>query len=169
PIPRLFETWLRSTALLLDAYQLFAHCRMVFFNDLDLSLIDRLSAWLDVPVAVTPGTLATHAIRSTVERGELPESLLAFEPLCDRCTAIFDDVRASFSRSEMAYSGPVNRWDFFFSIHQRIEALLGELAAPSGKEPSLVERLVLRRRGRRARPLGERLPQGKPVLTQPGL
>lgn len=166
PIPRLFETWLHSTALLLDAYQLFPHCRIVFFNDLDLSLIDRLSAWLEVPVAVTPGTLATHAIRSTVVPGVLPESLLAFEPLCDRSTAIFDDLRASFSRSEMVYSGPTNRWDFFFSIHQRIEALLSELSAPSGEAPSLVERLVLRGWARRAAPFGERLPQGKPILIR---
>lgn len=166
PIPRLFETWLRSTALLLDAYQLFARCRVVFFDHLDLTLIDRLSQWLEVPITVTAGTIARHAVRSTVPPGELPESLLAFEPLCIRATAIFDDLKASFSPSSMDYSGPINRWDFFFSLHQRIEELLGELAAPSADETPRAARFVLRGWGRQARSSVKRLPRLTAPQTQ---
>ncbi|HEX7376830.1 MAG TPA: sulfotransferase, partial [Pirellulales bacterium] len=143
PLPRLFETWLRSTSLLLDAYQLFPNCRVVFFNDLSQTLIKRLAHWLEVPAPRTRGMIATNAVRSRVTSGAPPEPLLAFESLCVRCTEIFADLRASFSPATMVYDTSVNRWDYFFGIHQRIEALLRELTPPPSGETALVQRFLL--------------------------
>ncbi|HVX14642.1 MAG TPA: sulfotransferase [Pirellulales bacterium] len=144
PIPRLFETWLRTTALLLDAYQIFADSRMVFFDDLKPTLIASLSDWLEAPIRIEPGTLDRKYVHSALPRGGVPEPLLAFEELCGRLTRIYDDLRTSFCKDRLVYNGGVNQWSFFHDVHARIEQLLDELVVPPHEVPATVKKFVVR-------------------------
>lgn len=134
PIARLLETWLRATALSLDACQFFPNSRVVFFQDLAPPMVDKLADWLELAIDLTPGTLGSSYIHSALEAGSIPRPLLPFETFCTECTEIYQELRASFSKDEFVYRGTINQWRFLDSILKRIEKLIQTLSPPEGAE-----------------------------------
>lgn len=121
PIAHLFETWLRTIALSLDAYHVFPNSRVVFFEDVDQQLVERLGRWLELPIPGLPGTFGRKYIYSALSPGEIPEPLAPFADQCHECTAIYRDLRESFSRDEFVYCGSATEWAYFNGLFRRIE------------------------------------------------
>jgi hypothetical protein len=137
PISRLFETWLRTIALSLDAYHVFPNSKVLFFEDVDQSLIERLGKWLGLPVPSLPGTFGRKYIYSALSPGEVPEPLLPFADRCRECTAIYRELRVSFSRDEFVYCGSTTEWAHFDALLRRIDKMIDDLAVveSSGARP----------------------------------
>jgi hypothetical protein len=129
PIPWFFETWLQTIAVSLDAYQVFPNSRVLFLEDLGQPTIERIIQWLGLPVPKLPATIGRKYMSSALSPGEVPESLAPYGDWCRECTAIYRDLRASFSREEFVYCGATSEWSYLDSVLRRIESLLDDVTA----------------------------------------
>ena len=128
PISRLFEIWLKSIALSLDAYHIFPNSKILFFDDLGHQLIERLSIWLEVPIPTLPGTFGRKYMYSALPPDGIPEPLLPFEELCRECTALYRDLRENFSREEFVYCGSTTEWAYFDTVQRQIQQTIDSLS-----------------------------------------
>jgi hypothetical protein len=128
PILRLFEVWLRTIALSLDAYHVFPNSKVLFFDDLDQSLIERLSPWLELPIPSLPGTFGRKYMYSAVSPGHIPEPLLPFADLCHECTAVYRDLRESFSSDELVYCGSTTEWAYFDTVLRHLQKMIDDVS-----------------------------------------
>jgi hypothetical protein len=135
PISRLFEVWLQSIALSLDAYHVFPNSKILFFDDLGQSMIERLSLWLEVPVPSLPGTFGRKYMYSAVSPGQIPEPLLPFSDLCRECTALYHELRENFSREDFVYCGPTTEWAYFDTVLRYIQKLIDGVAVAEPAHP----------------------------------
>jgi hypothetical protein len=135
PIERLFEAWLRTIALSLDAYHVFPNSRLLFFDDLGQTMIDRLSDWLATPVPTMPGTFGRTYIYSALRPGDVPEPLRPYSDLCRQCTALYQDLRENFSNDEHIYRGPTTEWAYFDTVLRRIQSLIDNLSPSESGNP----------------------------------
>lgn len=129
PVTRLCETWLEALALSLDAYHVFPNSRMVFFDELGEEMIDRLGHWLDLPIPILRGTFGRKYIRSALEPDDIPQPLLPLAEMCRECTALYQDLRASFSTEDFVYDGSTTEWAYFDSILRHVRKLIDKLKA----------------------------------------
>jgi hypothetical protein len=138
PISRLFQTWLESIALSLDAYHVFPNSKVLFFDDLGQQLTERLSSWLELPIPSVPGTFGRQYIYSALSPERIPEPLLPFADLCQECTAIYRDLRESFSSEEFVYCGSTTEWAYFDTKLRHMQKMIEGLAQ---SEPACSPRL----------------------------
>lgn len=129
PILWLFETWLQTIALSLDAYQVFPNSRMLFLEDLGLPVLEQIIEWLGLPLPRLPANIGRKYMNSALPLGQIPESLAPYDDLCRECTAIYRDLHASFSREEFVYCGAASEWSYLDSVLRRIETLLDDVTA----------------------------------------
>jgi hypothetical protein len=127
PVPLLFEAWLRSLALSLDAYHVFPNSRVVFFDKLGPSTIERLGTWLEMSIPFLPGTFGQRYVQSAVSADEIPEVLRPYTELCHECTDLYRDLRDSFSPDELVYCGSATEWHYFTMKLHHVEDLLTRL------------------------------------------
>ncbi|HVX12978.1 MAG TPA: sulfotransferase [Pirellulales bacterium] len=127
PMPMLFEAWLRTLALSLDAYHVFPNSRAVFFDNLGSSTIERLGTWLEMSIPFLPGTFGQRYVQSAVSADQIPEALRPYAKLCQECTDLYRDLRDCFSRDELVYCGSATEWQYFTMKLHYIEDLLTRL------------------------------------------
>ncbi len=136
PISMLFEVWLRSIALSLDAYHVFPDSKIVFFDDLGPQLIERLSPWLGVQIPSLPGTFGRRYMYSALPSGQTPQPLLPFADLCRECTALYRDLRENFSKEEFVYCGSTTQWAYFDVVQRHIQKMIDAVAGVESERPA---------------------------------
>ncbi|HEX7376133.1 MAG TPA: hypothetical protein VF278_03425 [Pirellulales bacterium] len=134
PLARLFRAWLQTTSLVLEAYHLFPHSRVVFFEDLADVMIHRLGQWLETSIPTVPGTFGDNYVRSAVLGNDVPAPLRPFGGLCRAMTGLYRDLRESFSHEEYVYRGSASEWAYFDARWREVAAMLSRLAAGEGEE-----------------------------------
>ena len=127
PIWRLFDAWLRTIALSLDAYHVFPNSRVLFFDELGQTMLERLGQWLELPIPVLPGTFGRKYMYSALRPNDIPGPLRPFTDLCRECTALYRDLRENFSKEDCTYCGSTTEWAYFDAVLRQLQKMIDNL------------------------------------------
>jgi hypothetical protein len=92
-------------------------------------MIDRLSQWLDLPIPTLQGTFGRKYIYSALDAERIPPPLVPLAEICRECTALYHELRASFSTEDYVYDGSTTEWAYFDGLLRYVKRLKEKLQA----------------------------------------
>lgn len=124
---QLFEAWLRALRTALDLYIALPNTQIFLLEWLDEGLVRRIAETLQIEIPLPRRMLGRFAQQSSLADGELIPPLRPYAEWCERCWALYAELRSALSPETMQFvEGSLQR-DRVAEFRERASSLLDEV------------------------------------------
>jgi hypothetical protein len=125
------DCWLQTLKMQLDLLHAFPRAYAIFLENLTPAVFTRINAILDTEIRLGPSMLRAENKRSALAAGEIPPELEPYRSRIERCTKIYEEVKAAFCPKTLTFHESVPRCvastgGFSAGIQDQIDQLLIE-------------------------------------------
>ena len=128
-LDELFDCWLRTIQIQIEAFYTFPNCYVIFYENLSVQTVMNLCSLIGVNINISQGFFREEYQYSLLGEDEVPEKLSQYSEMCLACERIFQQVKNEFDPETFKLKTTNYDNTFAYRIVKQINEIISNLAS----------------------------------------